>query len=540
MTPLERVMATLQGKPADRVPVIAVLSAYGSRLTGVPLKEYFTDPRAYADGQGAVMEQLEADALLAPFVYGYLCEAFGGELRWFDNQAPNVRKPPFESLSEALQAPLPDCRTTGHLPFILEAVRIMKERYGERIPLFSPIPGPAGLAALTLGLEGFLDAFLFHPEQADRLLDRYGHFFTEWGNALFEAGVAGLIMTEPLSASEVAPRKMFEKRVCPRLEKLLPCLNGPVVFHHSGGHLNHVLDLAAALSGVIGASVSSKDDLAEARKLLGPDKLLLGNLDNLTFPEVSAERIRRESLVRLEQAAGHGPFILATSGADLPLSTPPENILAMVRASKDFAAGERVTGDNITWLGCGVLRQELEELHRQGLIGGRLIFLDSMLHMVPDKLDGILGRIVAKRKPDDPPLVMVHGDCCPGMLQLADTPGVARVNAINCVRMLLGPERYRQLMREEAFLLLYEWARRWQEIMTVELGLTPEVGQSLMREHRSVIVYLDTGLHPVPEADINACADYAGLPWRIEKVTLEPLLALLREAGEKACNGGRT
>ncbi|MEJ2464051.1 MAG: hypothetical protein P8098_20875, partial [Candidatus Thiodiazotropha sp.] len=42
------------------------------------------------------------------------------------------------------------------------------------------------------------------------------------------------------------------------------------------------------------------------------------------------------------------------------------------------------------WLSCGVLRDELEALHRSGQLGGSLRFLDSMLHMHPGKLETTL------------------------------------------------------------------------------------------------------------------------------------------------------
>ena len=46
--------------------------------------------------------------------------------------------------------------------------------------------------------------------------------------------------------------------------------------------------------------------------------------------------------------------------------------------------------DSTVWISCGVLHAELEELLRLGKIGGELLFLDSMLHMVPQELETML------------------------------------------------------------------------------------------------------------------------------------------------------
>ena len=182
------------------------------------------------------------------------------------------------------------------------------------------------------------------------------------------------------------------------------------------------------------------------------------------------------------------------------------------------------------WLCCGVLRAELEELHRLGKIGGELLFLDSMLHMVPPKLETTLTATIERRGSDGGPVVLVYGDCCPRMLNLVRQYRVGRVNAVNCAQMLLGHARYRELMHEQAFLLLPEWTRRWKEIFRIELGLTEEVAHDLMRENRRELVYLDTGLVPAPEEALAACAAYTGLPVRIEHASLDPLLDLLLEA----------
>ncbi len=195
------------------------------------------------------------------------------------------------------------------------------------------------------------------------------------------------------------------------------------------------------------------------------------------------------------------------------------------------------------WLSCGVLRDEMEALHRQGKIAGRLLFLDSMLHMAPQKLETMLTialeQAAPKRETLDAPasdtacnLVLVYGDCCARMLDLVKRFRVRRVRAINCAQLLLGHARYRELMREQAFLLVPEWVPRWGEVMRIELGLSKAVAHDLMREHRRMLIYLDTGHARVPRQTLEECSAYAGLPWRVETVTLDYLLAGLREAEE--------
>ncbi len=190
--------------------------------------------------------------------------------------------------------------------------------------------------------------------------------------------------------------------------------------------------------------------------------------------------------------------------------------------------------ERTVWLSCGVVRAEMEELHRRRLIGGKLLFLDSMLHMDPPKLEAKLHTALTERTDETGCLVLVYGDCTARMLDLVRRFQVGRVNVINCAQLLLGRDRYRQLMREEAFLVLPEWARRWEYIMKSELGLNKEVAQGLMGENRRVLVYLDTGLLPVPELQLTEFSTYSGLPWRVETVTLDSMLTALLAARAEA------
>ncbi len=190
------------------------------------------------------------------------------------------------------------------------------------------------------------------------------------------------------------------------------------------------------------------------------------------------------------------------------------------------------------WFSCGVVRAEMEDLHRRGLIEGELIFLDSMLHMDPPRLEATLTAALEQDHGRTGCLVLVFGDCSARMLDLVRRFRIGRVDVINCAQLLVGRDRYRQLMREEAFLVLPEWARRWEHIMKSELGLTREVAHGLMGENRGVLVYLDTGLTPVPEQELVRFSAYSGLPWRVDAVSLDCMLAILLEAQAAARTAG--
>jgi len=336
----ERVMNTLQGLPTDRVPVFAVLGAYGGKLTQTDLKTLYSDAEAYVSGQQAVRDLLGFDMILATFDYSAIAEAFGGEVAWFDNQAPNMKRPAASEPAAVAALKLPDPRRTARLPVILAATRQLASMYRGSVPVFAAVPGPGALPALVLGLETWMETVLFDEDNARRILERTGRFFLDWTNALCDAGATGLVVTESVASVEISTRDLFEKVFLPHLYGLFGQINAPLVFHHGGGRIRHVLDLLPGLPGLAGVVVGSRDDLGAARSALGDELTLIGNLDNLSLPAVSAAEIRGRSLACLKTAAPAGRYILLHSAADVPLGTPLENIQAMLRAAGEYAAKE--------------------------------------------------------------------------------------------------------------------------------------------------------------------------------------------------------
>jgi len=369
---------------------------------------------------------------------------------------------------------------------------------------------------------------MFDDSLAGQLLAWSGAFWVAWVNAQFEAGADVAVVTEGMAAATMTTRALFKEKCLPHTRACYAEANSPLVFHPTGGRINHMIDLVPGLPHLAGIGISSRDDLHEARRKAGPGIPLLGNIDNLCFRSVSSDQIRGLATQCLEAGEQIGPFILCNSGADLPIDTPPENIHALREAAEAFAARPDTAHRGETrWIVCGVLHPEMAELHRRRDIRGELCFLDSMLHMDPPRLGE---RLRPKLAETNRPTVLVYGDCCPCMLQLANQPGVGKAGGINCCQLLLGKARYSELMKEEAFMLLPEWAPRWREIIENELGLSGEVARAMLTETQSILVYLDTGLEAVPQGELEACSAYTSLPLRVERVGLDHLLDALRAA----------
>lgn len=188
-----------------------------------------------------------------------------------------------------------------------------------------------------------------------------------------------------------------------------------------------------------------------------------------------------------------------------------------------------MTDHKIICLSCGVLRMETEALARQGKLDCDIIVLDSMLHMDPVRLEQEMARLI-KAGPDNR-FLLLYGDCHPHMHEMQGMKNVSRVAGINCCEILFGRAVYRQLQREQAFVFFPEWAHRWKEVFRHELGFeNSEVAQAFMREYRKRLVYVDTGVIPVPGKTIREISGFIGMPVETVQISLDILMQGINNA----------
>ena len=179
--------------------------------------------------------------------------------------------------------------------------------------------------------------------------------------------------------------------------------------------------------------------------------------------------------------------------------------------------------NELSFLCCSVLRNELELLLPTRYPAAEVVFLDSMLHMRPRALEEELHLWLAQRAGRQ--CVLVYGDCHAHMREDASRPGCVRTAGANCGELLLGRKEYRRLRHEQAFLFLPEWTRRWREVFENQLGFADrELAREFMAETRKRLIYLDTGLEPPPVMTLADIEEFFAMKVEVLPVALDHLI----------------
>jgi hypothetical protein len=187
-------------------------------------------------------------------------------------------------------------------------------------------------------------------------------------------------------------------------------------------------------------------------------------------------------------------------------------------------------------ISCSIFQKEIESLQASGQLELPVDYLTSMLHMVPETLEKRLQEALeaARILDQSPGVVIAYGDCCGHMEDFESEPGTSRTEGINCCEILLGREAYRKLRREGAFFLMPEWALFWKRVFVGQLGLLGPCAKTFMQEMHTRLIYLDTGILPVPHVELAEAGEFMGLPVEILPVSLDPLLSSLSRAIQSA------
>lgn len=304
----------------------------GIELSGGTVLKAVTDGQAHADAIIALNGRFPADAVTAIMDLTVEAEAFGSEIRFSENDIPNVigRLLSDHDSVEALEVPSLD---RGRVREYLKANKIVASTIkGKKV--FGGCIGPFSLAGRLFDMSELMMAMYIEPDTVTLLLDKCAAFITSYVTAMKETGINGVIMAEPAAGlvsnedcyqySSVYVRKIVEAVQDDSFKVIL----------HNCGNTGHCTG-AMLRSGAFGLHFGNRADMVEALETCPPDMPVLGNIDPSGVMRMGTpEKVYSAVSELLEKTSGFDNFILST-GCDVPPLTPFENINAFYQALKD-------------------------------------------------------------------------------------------------------------------------------------------------------------------------------------------------------------
>jgi uroporphyrinogen decarboxylase len=246
---------------------------------------------------------------------------------------PMIRGGPVQSTSDLKKLKLPDPHKDGRLPVFLEATTIMADQVGSELSVGAFITGPFTLASHIMNPDRLLSEIVLDPFLVHKVVEFATEVTVTYAKALKESGAHMLAILEPMATQQILSTEMFREFASPYIQKIVRGLKHPLILHICGNTISLIEQMMQ--TGVNALSVDSKVDLLHIKKIVGDQVCILGNIDPVNVLLLGKPTDVEEEVKKCIQKMGRKAYILS-SGCEVPLGTPTENIEAMIKSGHSY------------------------------------------------------------------------------------------------------------------------------------------------------------------------------------------------------------
>lgn len=334
------VLALLNGQRPRRTPCFSGLISVtkpGLDDLGLQFSEVHTDPAKMAAAAATTYRAFGFEAAVVPLDLCVEAGALGAQID-FRLDAPRPEFPmivqPLAASPGELRLNLPpDLARCERIAIVIEAIRILKEKFGQEIVVGAWVPGPMTLAMQLIEISNLTASVARDPEAVGRVLDPLADLLVGVASAYRSAGADFITVHEMGGSPGFIGPPAFKRLILPRLKRLLAGIPSPRVLSVCGD-TNRAMPLLTE-AGADALSVDQTNDLARSRETLGPDALLFGNIDPVGTLVNDDEAGVRRAVRRAIEAGADAVW----PGCDLWPLVPTANMRAMVEGARNYKKG---------------------------------------------------------------------------------------------------------------------------------------------------------------------------------------------------------
>jgi uroporphyrinogen decarboxylase len=226
----------------------------------------------------------------------------------------------------------------GRLLSYVKTVELMKAGFPSDVRVGAYVSGPYTLAGLIIGAQEAGLMVAREPAKLEKICDFTTECIVKYTELLLSAGADAVCVLEP-SGVMLGPSH-FRKFSAINVKKIIEICHREKVdcIYHVCGNSMHLIN-EMIQSGVDGLSLDSKDsdvEILEIAKSVSKNVVLIGNINPVkTIVYGKPEDVEAEVISLLKLMDGFPNFVLST-GCDLPLETPLENISAFMESGRNY------------------------------------------------------------------------------------------------------------------------------------------------------------------------------------------------------------
>jgi len=281
LTPKERVNRLFKREPIDTMPCFSGMGMVTIQVInemGIRFPEVHTSAEYLARSSVLSAEMFGFDAAIIPYDMGTVPQAMGRGISLYES-SDEILYPTVPSKWATIDdVDIPeDFMSQGRMPLVDEAFKLIKSQTNGNLALGGWVLGPFTMAGQIVELDLFIKGVRKFKEKTEVFMEKMTDLVIKVAKHYEALGVDYMNIREMGTGSDLLSPKVWETLIGPNLKKIFDAIDIPVINHICGS-----TDLIIEMMNDCGAdaiSVDQKNNLAESRKKLGDDVLLLGNFD---------------------------------------------------------------------------------------------------------------------------------------------------------------------------------------------------------------------------------------------------------------------
>jgi uroporphyrinogen decarboxylase len=263
--------------------------------------------------------------------FNLVAEAMGCKLKIGGGGIPSVSSGVVSETADVTKLAGVDPERDGRLPIHLKTIELVRREVGDDVLIFRYVPGPFTLSSLLRGQSAFLGDLIKNQDLVRAILRPATESAKRFAEAAVEHGADIIVVADPMASTSVISPKMFEVFALPYLKEVIATIGkaGGIPSLHICGITGPILRKMAE-TGTRIVELDHLVDLKRAKEEIGKDVCIQGNIDPISILlRGKPEDVEKHALDCISRAGQSGGFILS-SGCEVPLGAPLENIRAMV------------------------------------------------------------------------------------------------------------------------------------------------------------------------------------------------------------------
>lgn len=340
MTPLERVLAAIQHKEADRVPCMPLIGGASRRVYGCSYEEWSKYGEIAAKSLLQAQDLLGFDAILTEIDLNIEAADLGQEMIFpsDDQSYPNYNNAMIRSPNDYLTniRPVEPVKTERMSEHLRMCDVLMNER-GDHIPVFGFVYGPLGILSVMRGPELLFADCMTYQEEIHHALSIITDVLEAYIMALSRTGIHAIWVETLFAGNKHMDKNMWLNTEGKYLRRLAAVTRkcGLMLMVHSSSvgfyldaHMQTMRPEAVSCAWVPDGASS----WPETKEKYGDKICIIGHVSPIQYLFLgSPEEVKEECKREIQELAKGGGFILAP-GWEFPHNASLLNAKAMVEA----------------------------------------------------------------------------------------------------------------------------------------------------------------------------------------------------------------